>query len=52
MLNIVLFRVVIVKCNAAARQVIKKVGRGKYSEVFKGFNARNAEFCIIKVPKP
>ncbi len=33
-------------------EVIKKVGRGKYSEVFKGYNARNAEFCIIKVLKP
>jgi len=32
--------------------VLKKVGRGKYSEVFEGVNIVNNEKCIIKVLKP
>lgn len=33
-------------------EVIRKVGRGKYSEVFEGINIINNEPCIIKVLKP
>jgi casein kinase II subunit alpha len=31
---------------------VRKVGRGKYSEVFEGVNVVNDEKCIIKVLKP
>jgi casein kinase II subunit alpha len=33
-------------------EVIKKIGRGKYSEVFSGINTVNSEKCVIKVLKP
>ncbi|KAG5440651.1 hypothetical protein PCK2_000239, partial [Pneumocystis canis] len=33
-------------------EVVKKVGRGKYSEVFEGYNIVSNEKCIIKVLKP
>lgn len=33
-------------------QVIRKVGRGKYSEVYEGFNIEKKEKCTIKVLKP
>ncbi|KAK9458579.1 casein kinase II subunit alpha [Lipomyces oligophaga] len=33
-------------------EIVKKVGRGKYSEVFEGVNLVNQEKCIIKVLKP
>jgi len=35
-------------------EIVKKVGRGKYSEVFEGVCVRNgnAERCIIKILKP
>ncbi|KAG0311437.1 Casein kinase II subunit alpha [Dissophora globulifera] len=33
-------------------EIIRKVGRGKYSEVFEGFNTVNNEKCCIKVLKP
>lgn len=33
-------------------EVVKKVGRGKYSEVFEGINIRNNEKCVIKILKP
>lgn len=33
-------------------EVVRKVGRGKYSEVFEGINVVNDETCIIKVLKP
>ncbi|KAL6507446.1 Casein kinase II subunit alpha-4, chloroplastic [Orobanche gracilis] len=32
--------------------VVKKVGRGKYSEVFEGHHTINNEKCIIKILKP
>lgn len=32
--------------------MVRKVGRGKYSEVFEGINTRNGEKCIIKILKP
>lgn len=33
-------------------EVIRKVGRGKYSEVFEGINIVNNQRCIIKILKP
>ncbi|KAJ6412950.1 hypothetical protein OIU84_005881 [Salix udensis] len=33
-------------------EVVKKVGRGKYSEVFEGMHCINNEKCIIKILKP
>jgi len=33
-------------------EVARKVGRGKYSEVFEGVNVTNNEKCIIKILKP
>ncbi|KAK8608829.1 hypothetical protein V6N13_024241 [Hibiscus sabdariffa] len=33
-------------------EVVRKVGRGKYSEVFEGINFSNNERCIIKILKP
>lgn len=33
-------------------EVARKVGRGKYSEVFEGYNALNQSKCIIKILKP
>ncbi|KAH9535796.1 hypothetical protein CY35_17G072500 [Sphagnum magellanicum] len=33
-------------------EVVRKVGRGKYSEVFEGVNCVNNERCIIKILKP
>ncbi|XP_011013786.1 PREDICTED: casein kinase II subunit alpha-like [Populus euphratica] len=33
-------------------EVVKKVGRGKYSEVFEGVHCTDNEKCIIKILKP
>ncbi|XP_059624000.1 casein kinase II subunit alpha-like [Cornus florida] len=33
-------------------EVVRKVGRGKYSEVFEGIHCSNNEKCIIKILKP
>ena len=33
-------------------EVVRKVGRGKYSEVFEGINIVNEEKCVIKILKP
>jgi len=33
-------------------ETIRKVGRGKYSEVFEGYNIVNGQQCIIKILKP
>ena len=33
-------------------EVVRKVGRGKYSEVFEGFSVNNSEKCVIKILKP
>jgi len=33
-------------------EIARKVGRGKYSEVFEGVNVINNEKCIIKILKP
>ncbi|KAF5202699.1 Casein kinase [Thalictrum thalictroides] len=33
-------------------ELIKKVGRGKYSEVFEGININNNEPCVMKILKP
>jgi len=31
---------------------VRKIGRGKYSEVFEGINIANNEKCVVKVLKP
>ncbi|KAJ2599829.1 Casein kinase II subunit alpha [Coemansia sp. RSA 1722] len=33
-------------------EIIRKIGRGKYSEVFEGINVSNDQACVIKVLKP
>ncbi|KAJ3103329.1 Casein kinase II subunit alpha [Phlyctochytrium planicorne] len=33
-------------------EIVRKVGRGKYSEVFEGINVATNEKCVIKVLKP
>lgn len=33
-------------------EVVRKVGRGKYSEVFEGVHSPDNERCIIKILKP
>lgn len=33
-------------------EVIRKIGRGKYSEVFEGYNVGTNERCVIKILKP
>lgn len=33
-------------------EVVRKVGRGKYSEVFEGFKVSTGQKCIIKILKP
>lgn len=33
-------------------EIVSKIGRGKYSEVFQGVNVRNDQPCVIKVLKP
>jgi len=33
-------------------EIVRKIGRGKYSEVFEGVNIMNNEKCVIKVLKP
>ncbi|KAH9323892.1 hypothetical protein KI387_018531, partial [Taxus chinensis] len=33
-------------------EVVRKVGRGKYSEVFEGINTTTNEPCVIKILKP
>ena len=32
-------------------QIVRKLGRGKYSEVFEGMNITNNEKCVIKILK-
>ncbi|KAF9600755.1 hypothetical protein IFM89_012199 [Coptis chinensis] len=33
-------------------EIVQKLGRGKYSEVFEGINVTNNERCVIKILKP
>jgi casein kinase II subunit alpha len=33
-------------------EIVRKIGRGKYSEVFEGINVVNNERCVVKVLKP
>jgi casein kinase II subunit alpha len=33
-------------------EVVRKIGRGKYSEVFEGVNVINRQRCVIKILKP
>jgi hypothetical protein len=47
---------IIVMCRIFSDQddyeVVRKVGRGKYSEVFEGINVNSNERCVIKILKP
>jgi hypothetical protein len=33
-------------------EVVRKIGRGKYSEVFDGYNTVNSQRCVVKILKP
>jgi len=33
-------------------EIVRKIGRGKYSEVFEGINVANQQKCVVKVLKP
>ncbi|EER08802.1 casein kinase ii, alpha chain, putative, partial [Perkinsus marinus ATCC 50983] len=33
-------------------EVVRKIGRGKYSEVFEGIRVPTGEKCVIKILKP
>mmetsp|Transcript_16074 Transcript_16074/g.31482 ORF Transcript_16074/g.31482 Transcript_16074/m.31482 type:complete len:361 (+) Transcript_16074:44-1126(+) len=33
-------------------QIIRKIGRGKYSEVFDGMDMKNKQLCVVKILKP
>lgn len=33
-------------------EIIKKIGRGKYSEVFEGINAKTDSKIVVKILKP
>merc|ERR1719214_114383 len=33
-------------------EVVRKIGRGKYSEVFEGVHVSNGDKCVIKILKP
>ena len=33
-------------------EIIKKIGRGKYSEVYEGINTQNNQRVVIKILKP
>ena len=33
-------------------EVVRKIGRGKYSEVFAGVNSNNNTKCVVKILKP
>ena len=33
-------------------EVVRKIGRGKYSEVFEGVNVANDCKCVVKILKP
>jgi casein kinase II subunit alpha len=33
-------------------EIVRKIGRGKYSEVFEGVNSQTNEPCVIKILKP
>ena len=41
-----------VRRNQDHYEVVRKVGRGKYSEVFEGINVITNKQCIIKILKP
>ena len=49
--RIVIIIIIIIR-NQDNYEVVRKVGRGKYSEVFEGVNIVNNESCVIKILKP
>ena len=42
----------IVRSSQENYEIIKKIGRGKYSEVYEGINTANNERIVIKILKP
>jgi casein kinase II subunit alpha len=38
--------------NPETLQLVRKLGRGKYSEVFESINVTNNEKCVVKTLKP
>ena len=48
-----MMRIARLRCrNQDHYEVVRKVGRGKYSEVFEGINIISNKQCIIKILKP
>ena len=45
------FCVILTFSNQDNYQVVRKLGRGKYSEVFEAMNVSNNEKCVVKVLK-
>ena len=43
--------VILINSNQDNYQVVRKLGRGKYSEVFEAMNVSNNEKCVVKVLK-
>lgn len=33
-------------------ELVRKLGRGKYSEVFEGLNSKTDSKCVVKILKP
>ncbi|VAH46511.1 unnamed protein product [Triticum turgidum subsp. durum] len=50
--NAVFFSLINLRREQDDYEVVRKVGRGKYSEVFEGINVNNNEKCVIKILKP
>ena len=48
---IVHLAVILFNSNQDNYQVVRKLGRGKYSEVFEAMNVSNNEKCVVKVLK-
>ena len=40
------------KVSNFALKLVRKLGRGKYSEVFEAINVTNNEKCVVKILKP
>ena len=38
--------------NLSKYEIVQKLGRGKYSEVYQGCSVGNNEKCVIKILKP
>jgi casein kinase II subunit alpha len=47
-----IFRLYFIFSSPTPYEIIKKIGRGKYGEVYKGVNIETAELVAIKILKP